>query len=346
MLLSGIFPALTTPFYPDGRVYLRKVEHNVDRYSKTPIAGMVVLGSTGEPVMLSDEERRDVLRVAAEFAGPEKVLIAGVGAESVVETVKMCEYAASLNYDAALVRTPFFYKPSLKPEMVLNFFRTVADRSPLPVILYNVPVFTGYDLPVDLVVRLAEHSNIIGMKESGGDLVKLGQTIDRTRQFKRTYSVTEFFAAATHRMQREEAKQAESLVSIAGSTTVAVEAKPKRKLRSKEVSFQVLSGTAHQILPALQAGASGAVLGIAGAIPTACFEVLAAFKDNDIALAEEKQKRLIDPSKRIHSELGIAGTKYAMDWNGYYGGNCRLPLLPLTAEQRQTVETVLADLRS
>src|SRR5207244_5023721 len=98
MFLSGVFPALTTPFYPDGRVYLRKVEHNVDRYSKTPIAGMVVLGSTGEPVMLSDEERRDVLRVAAEFSSSEKVLIAGVGAESVVETVRMCEHAATLNY--------------------------------------------------------------------------------------------------------------------------------------------------------------------------------------------------------------------------------------------------------
>ncbi len=345
MLLSGIFPALTTPFYPDGRVYLRKVEHNVDRYSKTPIAGMVVLGSTGEPVMLSDEERRDVLRVAAEFAAPGKVLIAGVGAESVAETVKMCEYAASLHYDAALVRTPFFYKPSLKPEMVLNFFRTVADRSPLPVVLYNVPVFTGYDLPVELVVQLAEHQNIIGIKESGGDLSKVGQLIESTRQFKRSYAVTEIFTAATSRM-REEAKQAESLVSIAGSAAVAVGTKPKRKLRTKEAGFQVLSGTAHQILPALQAGASGAVLGIATAIPTACFEVLAAFKDNDIALAEEKQKRLVDPSKRIHSELGIAGTKYAMDWNGYYGGNCRLPLLPLTAEQRQIVETVLSDLRS
>src|SRR5882757_9347127 len=221
MLLSGIFPAITTPFYPDGRVYLRKVEHNVDRYSKTPIAGMVVLGSTGEPVMLSDDERSDVLRVAAEFAAPEKVLIAGVGAESVVETVKMCEYAASLDYDVALVRTPFFYKPSLKPEVVLNFFRTVADRSPLPVLIYNVPVFTGYDIPVELIVQLADHPNIIGMKESGGDLVKLGQTIERSRQFKRTYSVTETFTATTHRMQQEEAKQAEALVNIAGSTAVA-----------------------------------------------------------------------------------------------------------------------------
>jgi dihydrodipicolinate synthase/N-acetylneuraminate lyase len=346
MLLQGIFPALTTPFYPDGRVYLRKLEHNVDRYSKTPIAGMVVLGSTGEPVMLSDEERRDVLRIAAEFAAPEKVLIAGVGAESIVETLKMCECAAALDYDAALVRTPFFYKPSLKPEVLLNFYRSVADRSPLPVVLYNVPVFTGYDLPVEVVLQLAEHRNIIGMKESGGDLVKMGQLVDHTKQFKQTFQVTEVFTAVTSRMQKAEAKEAESLVSIAGSSAVAIEAKPKRKLRTKEAGFQILSGTAHQLLQAVQAGASGAVLGIAGAIPTACFEVLAAFKDNDIALAEEKQKRLIEPSKRIHSELGIAGTKYAMDWNGYYGGNCRLPLLPLTAEQRGVVETVLADLRS
>jgi len=346
MLLSGIFPALTTPFYPDGRVYLRKVEHNVDRYSKTPIAGMVVLGSTGEPVMLSDEERRDVLRVAAEFAAPEKVLIAGVGADSVSETVKMCEFAASQGYDAALVRTPFFYKPSLKPEVMLTFFRTVADGSPLPVILYNVPVFTGYDLPVELVVQLAEHSNIIGMKESGGDLTKVGQMIERTKQFKRTYSVTEIFTAVTARMQKEEAKQAEALVSIAGSAAIAVEAKPKRKLRTKEVGFQIMSGTAHQLLPALQAGASGAVLALADALPTACFEVLAAFKDNDIELAEEKQNRLLEPAKKVHAELGLAGLKYAMDWNGYYGGNPRLPLLPLTAEQRTIVETVLADLRS
>jgi 4-hydroxy-2-oxoglutarate aldolase len=346
MFLSGIFPALTTPFYPDGRVYLRKLEHNVDRYSKTPIAGMVVLGSTGEPVMLSDEERRDVLRVAAEFAAPEKVLVAGVGAESVTETVKMCEYAASIGFDAALVRTPFFYKPSMKPEVMLTFFRTVADRSPLPVILYNVPVFTAYDLPVDIVVHLAEHSNIIGMKESGGDLAKLGQMIERTKQFKRNYSVTEVFSAVTTRMHREEAKEAEPLVSIEGSTAVATEVKPKRKLRTREVGFQVLSGTAHQVLPALQAGASGAVLALADALPTACFEVLAAFKDNDIPLAEEKQQRLLEPSRRVHAELGLAGLKYAMDWNGYHGGAPRLPLLPLTAEQRKVVETVLADLRS
>src|SRR5215467_7216096 len=104
MLLQGIFPAATTPFYPDGAVYYKKIEHNVDRYSRTPISGLVILGSTGEAVMLSDEERRQVLRVAAEVAAPEKVLIAGVGSESVIETLRLAEYSAQLGYDAALVR--------------------------------------------------------------------------------------------------------------------------------------------------------------------------------------------------------------------------------------------------
>src|SRR5262249_8644307 len=103
MLLQGIFPAVTTPFYPDGAAYSRKIEHNIDRYSGTPIAGMVVLGSTGEAVMLSDEERREVLRVTAEVAAPEKVLIAGTGAELATETLRLTEHAARLKYDAALV---------------------------------------------------------------------------------------------------------------------------------------------------------------------------------------------------------------------------------------------------
>src|ERR1051326_4679424 len=128
MFLSGIFPALTTPFYPDGRVYLRKVEHNVDRYSRTPIAGMVVLGSTGESVMLSDKEKRDVFATAIQFAAPEKVMIAGVGAESVQETVRFCEYAAELKYDVALVRTPHYYKPAMTADVMRTYYRTVADR--------------------------------------------------------------------------------------------------------------------------------------------------------------------------------------------------------------------------
>src|SRR5579859_4578260 len=184
MLLTGIFPALTTPFYPDGRLYAKKLEHNVDRYSRTPIAGMTILGSTGEVVMLSEEEQREVLRVAVETAAPEKVVLAGVGHESAIKTVEAAEYAAKLNYDVALVRTPHYYRPQMKPENLLAYYRFVGDRSPLPVLLYSVPPFTAYDLPVEVVVELAEHPNVIGIKESSGVVEKIVDVVNRTRHVK------------------------------------------------------------------------------------------------------------------------------------------------------------------
>src|SRR5579863_6680229 len=106
MLIEGIFAAIPTPFYPDERLYLRKLEANVSRYSRSLLSGMVVLGSTGEAVTLNDAESREVLRTAAEAAAPDKVLIAGVGKESVKTTVELTEIAAQFQYDAVLVRTP------------------------------------------------------------------------------------------------------------------------------------------------------------------------------------------------------------------------------------------------
>src|SRR5438445_969535 len=154
MLLHGIFPPITTPFYPDGRVYLKKLEHNVERYSKTPVAGIVALGSTGEAIMLSDEERREVLKTVRQACAPHKVLIAGTGAESAIETLRLTEYTAEIGYDVALVRTPHFYRRVMQSTNMLAFYRTVADRSPLPVMIYNVPGFTGYDIPAEGVVEL------------------------------------------------------------------------------------------------------------------------------------------------------------------------------------------------
>src|SRR5580693_8222287 len=169
MLLSGILPPITTPFYPDGDVYFKKLESNVERYSRTPMAGIVVLGSTGEAIMLSDQERRDVLKCAREATAPNKVLIAGTGIESAIETLRLTEYAAELGYDVAMVRTPHYYKKQMQAANLLAFYRTVADRSPLPVIIYNFPQATGYDIPAEVVIELAGHPNLIGIKESSGD---------------------------------------------------------------------------------------------------------------------------------------------------------------------------------
>src|SRR5580693_4472920 len=200
MLLHGIFPPITTPFYPDGNVYFKKIESNVERYSRTPCAGIVALGSTGEAILLSDQERRDVLKSAREAAAPNKVLIAGTGNESVIETLRLTEYAAELGYDVAMVRTPHYYKKQMTAASILAFYRTVADRSPLPVIIYNFPQATGYDIPAELVIELAEHPNLIGIKESSGDVEKVRRMVEGTRHVKRSATVTDTFDAVTSRM--------------------------------------------------------------------------------------------------------------------------------------------------
>src|SRR5208282_1292602 len=164
MLLSGIFPPISTPFYPGGEVYYKKIESNVERYSRTPVAGIVVLGSTGEAILLSDQERRDVLKTALAAAAPNKVMIAGTGIESAHETLRLTEYAAELGYDAAMVRTPHYYKKQMHPANLLAFYRTVADRSPLPRTIYNCTTATGYDSPAELLIELANHPNIAAIK--------------------------------------------------------------------------------------------------------------------------------------------------------------------------------------
>src|SRR5215472_17083047 len=120
MLIEGVFAAIPTPFYPDERIYHRKLEANVSRYSRSLLAGMVVMGSTGEAVALTDAESHEVLRTVAAAAAPDKVMIAGVGRESVKATLEMAEAAAELKFDAVLVRTPVYYAPQMSKAAVLH----------------------------------------------------------------------------------------------------------------------------------------------------------------------------------------------------------------------------------
>jgi dihydrodipicolinate synthase/N-acetylneuraminate lyase len=358
MLLNGIFPAITTPFYADGRLYLKKLEHNVDRYSKGPITGMVVLGSTGEAVLLNCAEQRELFRTAIAAATPSKVMIAGCGHESVQETVEACEYAASLGYDVAMVRTPHYYRTQMTPPAMLNYFRTVADRSPLPVLLYNFPQCTGYDLAVELMAELATHPNIIGIKESSGDLAKVERIVAKTRHIHRQARTTHDFQPLTARMIQAEACKAPAAsggefvsagalaATVAKPASAAVEVIGSLRTRQKEVGFQTLVGSGHKLHALLKVGAVGGILAFAACAPTACYEIYAAFKDNDQKLAEEKQQRIESACIRITGELGIAAVKYASDLNGFYGGNPRLPLLPLTATQRREIETLMAELKN
>src|ERR1051326_2020653 len=342
MFLHGIFPPITTPFYPDGKIYYKKLEHNVDRYSRAPIAGMVVQGSTGEAILLSDEERRDVLKAAMMAAAPNKVMIAGTGIESAVETLRLTEYAATLGYDAAMVRTPHYYKGQMnKPQNMLAFYRTVADRSPLPLIIYNFPQATGYDIPAEIVIELAEHQNIISIKESSGSIEKVEKMVDATRHIKRTATVNEVQEAVTGRMLSQAKAMAASLPIAGQPSSTAVQVVGALKTRQKEIGFQVLVGAAHKLEASLNVGAVGAILAFACCAPTACFEIYAAWKERNDAVAKEKQQRIADAAVKVVGEMSIPGVKYAMDLNGYYGGPVRLPLLPLTAEDKSKVEQLM-----
>jgi 4-hydroxy-2-oxoglutarate aldolase len=360
MLLHGIFPPITTPFYPDGKVYFRKLEQNVEHYSRAPVVGIVVLGSTGEAILLSDEERREVLKCARESAANEKILIAGTGVESAIETLRLTEYAAELGYDIAMVRTPHYYKGQMaNPANMLAFYRFVADRSPLPVIIYNLPQATGYDIPAEVVVELAEHPNLIGIKESSGSIEKVQKMVEGTRHIRRSATVTETFTAATGRMLNaanaaSASAEGGALVTVGAlagtaapkSSSSSVTVVGGMKTRQKEVGFQVLVGAAQKLHPSLDAGAVGAILAFADCAPTACYEIYAAWKEGDAALAREKQERIAKAAERIVGGLSIPGVKYAMDYNGCFGGVPRLPLLPLTADKKAEVERLLENIRN
>jgi 4-hydroxy-2-oxoglutarate aldolase len=351
MLLEGIFPAITTPFLPNGRLYLRKLETNVERYSRAPLAGLVVLGSTGEAVMLDDEESREVLQTAREAASPQKVLLAGIGRESTVATLKLAEFAATQQYDVVLVRTPNYYGPQMRPLEMLTYFRMVADRSPLPVVLYSIPKFTNYEIPVELVAELAQHPNIIGIKDSSGNVERVAQLVTATRNApKRTTVVTNVFTAFTNRMLQEQALADTTFVpaDVLGPGVPAVAAPPKIRTatRTKEVGFQVLSGSPDNVKEALDTGVSGAVLAFGACAPQACQEIYMAWKDNDPNLAELKQKRIKEASRIVAGKFGVPGIKFACDLNGYYGGVPRVPLLPLNAEEQSLVIQAMEDVKN
>ncbi|HUI51565.1 MAG TPA: dihydrodipicolinate synthase family protein [Terriglobales bacterium] len=185
MNVSGIFPALTTPFEADGSVSLAGMKHNIRLYNQTGLSGYVVLGSTGEAVMVSRDEADQILAAVKETAAPGKILIAGTGAESTAETIARTKRAASLGYQVALLKTPYYYKPTYRGEHFIRHYRAVADASPIPVLLYSVPIFTNITLETPEILALAQHANIVGIKDSSGSLQRIGEVVaGAPRQFQ------------------------------------------------------------------------------------------------------------------------------------------------------------------
>jgi 4-hydroxy-2-oxoglutarate aldolase len=294
MKLQGIFVALTTPFDDDGNLYPEKVLSNLRKLNEVDLAGYVSCGSTGETPLMNLEERLQLLYLVAEGAAPGKLLIAGLASESVRESVRVANAAADAGYHAVLALTPYYYRSQMhRSDTQLVYFRTIADQSKLPVLIYNMPAVTGYDMPVETIAALSQHPNIIGMKDSSGNLDKLKETHQAVAP-----------------------------------------------------GFQILSGAGLNFGGALEAGATGAILAVANAIPYACQTVWEAFRMRQDEAARDWQSRIAVPAKLLPAKYGVSGLKYAMELNGYYGGPPRLPLMPPSVEARAEIEQALDGLRS
>jgi 4-hydroxy-2-oxoglutarate aldolase len=180
--LKGIYPPVPTFFDETGQIETGALKKHLAFLNRFELQGFVVLGSTGEFVMLTEKEKLLVLETARSSIPSDKLMIAGTGCQSTTETINLTKKAAEIGADAALVITPSYYRRLMTPEVLINHFRAAADGSPIPILIYNMPPCTGIDLDADTITSLARHPNIIGLKESGTNLIKLGDIFRQTQK--------------------------------------------------------------------------------------------------------------------------------------------------------------------
>jgi 4-hydroxy-2-oxoglutarate aldolase len=174
MELKGVLPPITTPFR-NGEVAEDELRNNIVKWNGTGLSGYLVLGSNGEAVYLNEKERVRVLAVTREVIPADRIMLVGTGMESTRETISFTNEAAALGADFALVVTPYYFKGSMKPQVLYDHFIAVAEGVRIPILLYNVPQFTGVNMEPELVARLSEHPNIAGIKDSSGNIDQLTQ---------------------------------------------------------------------------------------------------------------------------------------------------------------------------
>ena len=176
-ILSGIIPALTTPF-EKGRLSLPRLRSNIEKFNRVDLAGYLVLGSTGESVLMDETERIQAIETVRGAAVAGRKIIAGTGMPSTRATIEMTNRAAEAGADYGLVVTPFFYKGQMTAQNLGLYYQEVAEHSKIPILMYSVPKFTGFGLPLETVAALAVHPNIVGLKDSSGNIAFLEEVID------------------------------------------------------------------------------------------------------------------------------------------------------------------------
>lgn len=181
MKLHGIMPPITTPFN-GAKVAFDRLKENFRKWNRTRLSGYLVLGSNGEAVYLSEAERIKVIEVAREAIPKEKIMLVGTGLEATGETIRFTNEAARLGADLALIVTPSYFKGSMTPQVLYDHFVAVAEASRLPILVYNVPQFTGVNMEPSLVAKLSRHPNIVGCKDSSGNIDQLNRIIHQSEE--------------------------------------------------------------------------------------------------------------------------------------------------------------------
>jgi 4-hydroxy-2-oxoglutarate aldolase len=293
MKLQGIFVAAATPFDYKGDLYAVKVQHNVEKWNRTTVSGYWFSSSAGEGLLLREEEKIALWEMAARSAATGKILIADASAESVEISASLAKRAAGMGFHAIVCSVPHHYKMLMYgAETQILYFRSVADRSPIPVILENAPGYTGVDLSPETTVLLSAHPNIIGVIETGTPAGRIPQ--------------------------------------------IKQDADP---------GFQILTGSSTSLWESLGAGASGAMLPLASAVPYACITMWEAFRTREQEAGIDWQAKVTHPGILVTDLYGVPGLKYAMELNGYYGGPPRLPYCPPNQNARREIEAAFRDLR-
>jgi 4-hydroxy-2-oxoglutarate aldolase len=179
--MAGILPPIPTPFDGDGELDLRALAKNMAQWNSHPLAGYVVLGTNGEMHYLSEAEKLTYFEAIRKYIPSEKLFVAGCGCESAHSTIALVKKAAALGADVALIVNPSYYKSRMDNAGLTDYYTRVADASPIPLSIYNIPANTSVDMPAELIIRLSQHPNIAGAKDSGGNLAKMGQIIKNAR---------------------------------------------------------------------------------------------------------------------------------------------------------------------
>jgi 4-hydroxy-2-oxoglutarate aldolase len=313
-MFNGILPPLPTPFKADGALDLEALRSNVAKLNATGLAGYLALGTNSEAVHVTPEEAAQVFATVQQAAAPGKIVIAGTGQLSTAPTLDVTQRAADAGCDAALIVTPFYYKNSMTGEALKQHYFTIADQSPIPVMIYNVPANTGLNVASSVVAEIAQHPNVVGIKDSAGDISQIAETIRLTR---------------SKRVGRNEAE--------AKSTTASL-----RSASVEDVNeFAVFSGNFGAMLPSFSFGVVGGILAVSNIAPNECVEIYELFHQGKIAEAGDLHLRLLPVARAVTTQFGVPGLKAAMNMLGYRGGYPRLPLLPLSENQRVELERVL-----